>query len=423
MNLADLLEALADAVGARDAVIQGGRRLSWSELDRRAWGVATALVDAGLGRGARVALYLRNCPEYLEGHVGALKASLVPVNTNYRYVDDELVHLWNDADAAAVIFHGAFADVVERIRGRVPLVRSWLWVDDDSGPCPTWARPYEDAICTPRFEPPWPRSYDDLVFIYTGGTTGLPKGVMWDQDLYLRRFARETGDLGSLAARRVAAMQRKALPAAPLMHGTGSATAIGTLMEAGTVVLLPSARFDAAELWNEVERHGVGSVTIVGDAFARPMVDALDAEPDRWDLGGLRRVVSAGAMFSAPVKARLLDHLPHLVLRDQLGSSENALSGMRVHRGAADGTATFDLAPGVRVLDDDGHDVEAGSGQVGVLAAPGGAVGYHKDPEKTARTWKVIDGQRYTVAGDYATVDADGTLRLLGRGRLHQHRR
>jgi fatty-acyl-CoA synthase len=419
-NIADICEALAGAIPDALAVVQGDRRVSWRDFDRRAGGVAATLLAAGLGHQDRVALYLYNCPEYLEAYVAATKASLVPVNTNYRYADDELVYLWDDADAVAVVFHGAFTETIERVRGRMGTVRAWLWVDDGTGPCPAWAIPYETAAAVPPTAAPWPRSGDDLVFVYTGGTTGLPKGVMWRQSSFLDSAigARLAADLDLYVQECTAnGPGFVVLPAPPLMHGTGVMSALRAVVSGGTVALLAGRTFDAAELWDVVERERVQMMAVVGDVLARPMLDALDAEPGRWQLGSLELIVSSGAMFSEPTKRGLLGHLPDVKLVDQLGSSENAGGATSVSRaGRLDETAAFRPMVGVRVIGDDGRDVEPGSGQVGVIAIPGGADGYHKDPVKSAATFPLIDGVRYTVAGDHATIEADGSIRFIGRG-------
>jgi acyl-CoA synthetase (AMP-forming)/AMP-acid ligase II len=421
-NVADVCEAFARARPEATAVVQGHHRVSWGEFDRRAGGVAAALLGAGLDRQDRVALYLHNTPEYLEAFVAATKASFVPVNTNYRYADDELRHLWNDADAAAVVFHGRFADTAERVRRRVPTVRLWLWVDDGTGPCPSWAVPFEAAAALPSTSAPWERSAHDLVFVYTGGTTGLPKGVMWEQSTLVAPGVAAGGGTASSVEEHVARCIERdrvdvVLPAPPLMHGTGMMTALRGLLNGGTVALLPGGRFEAVALLDTLAAEQVVMASIVGDAFGRPTMEALDTQPGRWDLSALRVLMSAGAMFSEPVKRGILAHVPHVLIVDQLGSSENAGAAFSYTGADTPGsTAAFRPEPGVRVLAPDGRDVEPGSGEVGVIAIPGGAVGYHKDPVKTAATFPVIDGVRYTVAGDHATIEADGTLRLLGRG-------
>ena len=183
-SFADVWEAVADALPDAQALVHGDRRVTWSEMDRRADGIAQALLDGGVQQGDKVAQYLYNCPEYLESLFGIVKAGCAPVNTNYRYTDDELVYLWDNADAVAVVFHGTFVDTIERIRSKLPDVKTWLWVDDDAAPCPEWATPYETAAAaaTSRTIPAWGRSPDHLYMLYTGGTTGMPKGVMWRQD-------------------------------------------------------------------------------------------------------------------------------------------------------------------------------------------------------------------------------------------------
>ncbi len=427
-NYADVWEAVADELPGAPALAQGRQELTWSELDRRADGVARWLLDLGLSRQDKVALYLYNCPEYLEVTFAATKVSLVPVNTNYRYVDDELAYLWDNADAVAVAFHGAFAERVDRVRARVPWVRGWLWVDDGSGPCPGWATPYEAAVTSAggRVAAPWGRSADDLVLVYTGGTTGLPKGVMWRQDdLFARMnaagFRRYPEGGGVAAVRRTLARNGPGavlLPACPLMHGTGGFTADECLSEGGKVVLLEGRRLDPVELFDTVVRQRVNGLVIVGDPFARPMLAALDAEPGRWDLSSLVGIVSSGAMWSEDVKRGLLRHHPGMLLIDAFSSTEAVGMGTSVSSaGTAARTAEFALGPEVTVLGAQDQPLEPGSDEVGVLALGGrNPLGYYKDPERSASTFREIDGVRYAVPGDYAQVRPDGTIHLLGRG-------
>ena len=426
-NYADVWEAVAETVPAAPALVHGDRRITWEQLDRRADGVARALLERGVKAQDKVAQYLYNCPEYLESVFATMKAGLVPVNTNYRYTEDELVYLWDNADAVAVVFHGAFAERIDGLRGRVPGVSSWLWVDDGSGPCPQWATPYEAAAAEPgeRAEPPWGRSGDDLLMLYTGGTTGMPKGVMWRQDdLFCRLNA---GNLIKVPEDGGIAGVRKTivgpgpilLPACPLMHGTGSFTAMGTLAVGGCVVTLSSRHFDAVELLETVDRENVNVLAIVGDAFAKPILSALDAHPGRFSLSTLLAMISSGVMWSEETKRGLLAHRPTMMLIDAFSSSEALGMGTSVSTGsAAEHTAHFALGPNVRVVDPDtGEDVVPGSGARGVLALGGrNPLGYYKDPDKTAATFKEIDGVRYSVPGDYATVEADGSIQLLGRG-------
>jgi fatty-acyl-CoA synthase len=426
-NYADVWETVAETVPDALAQVQGGRRFTWGELDRRADGIAATLLEgAGAQYGDKVANYLFNAPEYLETMFGALKVGLVPVNTNYRYGPEELAYLWNDSDAIAVAFHGGFAERVDAVRPRTPNVRVWLHVDDGSGPCPDWATPYEDAAASAstRTRAPWERSADDLIFLYTGGTTGMPKGVMWRQgDLYAHANSGtpidpEAQDLEHVR-RRAARGGVALMPASPLMHGTGMTMGMAGLRVAGSVVLLESRSFDARECLDTIARDRVFGVAIVGDAFARPMLDALAAEPGRWDLECVRLVASAGVMWSEPIKQGLLEHLPNASLSDGFASSEAFGMGGSVssRKDGVRSTGQFTLGEAARVVDDDGRDVEPGSGVAGLVAVGGPQpLGYYNDPDKTAKTFRVIDGKRYSIPGDWATVDADGTLRLLGRG-------
>ncbi|HXY28251.1 MAG TPA: AMP-binding protein [Acidimicrobiales bacterium] len=427
-NYADVWETVADAQPDLVAVTQGARDMTWGELDRGADGVARFLLDLGVGRQDKVAAYLYNSPEYLQAAFAAMKAGLVPVNTNYRYGDDELSYLWDNADAVAVVFHGVFAERIESILERVPRVSGWLWVDDGTGPCPEWATPYAEAAAsnTGRVRAPWGRSGDDLYMLYTGGTTGMPKGVMWRQDDLFAKLipsgVRRYDEHGGLASVRAAIEANPGgatlLPACPLMHGTGAFTANTTLAEGGRVVLLESRHYDPAELLDTVEREKVNGLVIVGDPFSRPLLAELDEHPGHWDLSSLVMVISSGAMWSEPVKQRLLAHHPGMLLVDAFSSSEALGMGMSVSGGgSAAKTATFTLGPDVKVLTDDGREVQPGSDEMGVLALGGrNPLGYYKDEEKSARTFKEIDGVCYSVPGDYAKVDADGTIQLLGRG-------
>jgi acyl-CoA synthetase (AMP-forming)/AMP-acid ligase II len=430
-NFADVWEVVASARPEAPAVAQGGRRLDWREFDRRADGVAAALLGAGLSKQSKVAQYLYNGPEYLESLYAAFKAGMVPVNTNYRYTEDELAYLWDNADVEAVVFHGSFAERAASVRSRLGSVKSWLWVDDGGAGCPSWAQAYEEAAGSPPPGPvsgPWGRSGDDLILIYTGGTTGMPKGVMWRQDdlfVVLNRTGElrypEDGGLDGVRST-LASPSRyppaRLLPGPPLMHGTGLFTAMSVLNSAGSVVLLEARHFDVEALLDTIESERITEISIVGDAFAKPILAALDRQPDRWDISSLWLIISSGVIWSAEVKQGLLRHHAKLLMVDNLGSSEAigmARSASKV--GAAASTAGFELGANARVIDEDGQDVEPGSGRQGMVALRGrGPVGYYKDPEKSAATFRVVNGERWTVPGDFATVEADGSVRLLGRG-------
>jgi 3-oxocholest-4-en-26-oate---CoA ligase len=286
--------------------------------------------------------------------------------------------------------------------------------------------PYEQAAASSahRVRAPWGRSGDDLVFLYTGGTTGMPKGVMWRQaDLYAHANAGTPIDPVAVDLDRVRVRAARGgvslLPASPLMHGTGMTMGIAGLRVAGNVVLLEGRSFDARECLDVIARERVYGVAIVGDAFARPMLETLRESPGEWDLSCVRLVTSAGVMWSEPVKEALLEFVPNARLSDGFASSEAFGMGGSVssRKDGVRSTGQFTLGDDARVVDEHGRDVVAGSGEAGLVAVGGPQpLGYYNDPEKTAKTFRVIDGKRYSIPGDWATVDADGTLRLLGRG-------
>jgi 3-oxocholest-4-en-26-oate---CoA ligase len=434
-NYADVWEVVAEVFPEREALVQGSRRVSWAEFDRRAGSLAAGLAGVGLGRGSKVAQYLYNCPEYMESVFAAFKAGMIPVNTNYRYTEDELAYLWDNGDVEAVIFHGSFTERIAALLDRVA-VKAWWWVDDGSGGCPGWARPYEEVAAGPAAPGPGPgraalpggRSGDDLLFIYTGGTTGVPKAVMWRQDdlfVILNKTAElrypEDGDISAVRETLKAPARyppARLLPGPPLMHGTGLFTAFSVMGSAGTIVMPESRHFRAETILDLIQAERVTELSIVGDAFAKPILETLDANPGRWDLSSLWVVVSSGVMWSAEVKAGLLRHNPRLILVDTLGSSEAvAMARSKSRAGKTADTAGFELSPDSKVITEDGREVTPGSGEQGRVALKGrGPVGYYKDPEKTAATFAMIDGERYSIPGDFATVRADGSVQLLGRG-------
>lgn len=428
-NFADVWETIASLQPDAPALVRGSSVRSWGEFDARSEAIAQGLFDAGLTHQSRVAQYLTNSMEYLESLFGTYKAAMVPVNTNYRYVADELAYLWLDAGVEAVMFHGSFTESTNEVRARVPEVKVWLWVDDGVGECPDWAVPYERVAASGAMlsaDAP-ERSGDDLFLLYTGGTTGQPKGVMWRQDdlfCVLNRSATikypEEGGLEAIAEGLAAAGSSRArvIPAAPLMHGTAAFSAFAVLDSGGAVILCEHTKFDPQELLDTVEAHSVTDLSIVGDAFAKPLLDALDAQPQRWDISSLKVILSSGVMWSAPVKDGLIKHAPNLLCVDTLGSSEavGLARSISSSRGTAK-TAGFKLGPNAQVIREDGTPVASGSGETGLVAVAGRApIGYFNDPEKSAKTFREIGGRRWTTPGDFATVNEDGTVTLLGRG-------
>lgn len=431
-NLADVWETIAEGLGDALAQQQGDRQISWTEMNRRANGVATAMLAApGAAEQDKVAQYLYNCPEYLESTFAAFKAGFATVNTNYRYAAEELVYLWDNGDVTTVVFHGTFLDQIEAIRPRVPRITTWLWVDDGTGPCPNWATPYEAAAASgtdDNVSGSWGRSGDHLLLLYTGGTTGMPKGVMWRQDDLFgvldannRKRLPPEQNLDAVEARATRPGPRN-MPGAPLMHGTGLFNAISNLMVGGSITTTVGRSFSPEEFLDSVERYGINSSSIVGDAFAKPILKALEAEPERWDITSLRVIVSSGVMWSKETKDGLLRHNDRLIMVDALGSSEaiGMATNTTTSESASDPkrqTAQFELGPNTRVITDDGADVVPGSGERGRVALRGRTpIGYYKDEAKSAQTFVIIDGERYSIPGDYATVEVDGTVALLGRG-------
>jgi fatty-acyl-CoA synthase len=308
-------------------------------------------------------------------------------------------------------------------------VATWLWVDDGEGACPEWATPYEEAAAAGTAEPvqaPWGRSGDQLLMTYTGGTTGMPKGVMWRQDDLFRNLVSQMNptyrdspaeDL-DLVREQVTQPGPIGMAACPLMHGTGLYTQLIILSLGGSSVTLTSRRFDVIEMFDTIEREKVNQIAIVGDTFGKPMLKVLDEHPDRWDLSSLYLVASSGVMWSEPVKQGLLKHHPGMLLVDVFSSSEAVGMGQSVSSASGSSeTATFRLGENTVVITDDGRRAEPGSGDIGRVAVGGfQPIGYYKDPEKTAATFIEFEGKRYSCPGDYAMVEADGTLTLLGRG-------
>jgi fatty-acyl-CoA synthase len=427
-NFGDLLDGCGRVLPAdAPALIHGARRVGWGEYTRRSNNLARAFLAHGAEPGDKVAFYLRNDPAYMEALGACFKARLVHVNVNYRYLDDELHYILDNSDARFVIFDAAFAARIEAVRGRLPKVEAWLQVGGEPA---HFAEAYEAWTGQGDGAPlAIARSGEDMLFIYTGGTTGMPKGVMWTHEAlwgalgYGRNTAANKGGaperpevhIANVAANGPGPIQ---IPVCPLMHGTGLFTAIGNLTGGGSIVTLESERFDPIELFDTVQRTRAASIVIVGDAFAKPMLAALDAHPGRWDLSSLKLIVSSGVMWSADVKQGLLRHHPGMLLADMFGSSEAVGFGASVSS-AAGGTKTakFMLGESCKVFTEDHREVKPGSGERGFIARSGPIPsGYYKDPEKTARTFPVIGGVRWSIPGDWCTVEADGTLTLLGRG-------
>ena len=433
-HYATIWESIADVLPEHTAVVHGDVRLSWREYDERAARMAAAYSAAGLGPDSKIGLYLYNGNEYLEAHYGAFKMRGVPVNVNYRYLDEELVYLLDNADAEALVFHSSLGDRVERIRARLPKLQLLIEVDDGGAGQVPVARRYDEVIATTAPMPRIERSEDDIYMLYTGGTTGMPKGVMYDMGGFTRAFVgmgfpllgqAPPADPAEIAGAVPAVVNDTggvvSQPCAPLMHGTGIwlGVMIPQLMGA-TVVTLQSRSLDPHEVLSTVQREKVTNLVIVGDAFAKPMIAAYDeaaAAGRPYDLSSIQMIISSGVMWTAEVKEQLLERIEQAVLLDAMGSSEGSMGSSISMKGVPPSTAKFTQNPTTKVFTEDGREVLPGSGEVGMVAAGGMVpVGYFKDAEKSARTFRTIDGVRYSFPGDMAMVADDGTLVLLGRG-------
>ncbi len=422
-NFGDILDLTAAALPQdRPSLIHEDRTISWREFDRRTNNLARALLARGLKSGDRVAFYHRNGVEYAELLAAAFKARLTHVNVNYRYRDEELIHILTDSNATAVSFDAEFAPMIERLRSRAPGVKVWLQAGDATI---AFGENYE-ALANEGDGSPLDikRAPDDTLLLYTGGTTGMPKGVIWTHDTLRRAQLMALSAIGPAPMSYDAHREHIAaggeilpfMPACPWMHGTGLSTALAQMCFAQPIVTVASSSgLDAPAIWRAISRHRVAQVAIVGDAFAKPMLAALEEDRDL-DLTGLRVMISSGAMWSRDVKERFFEYLPHLLIADMFGASETLSFGASFStRDAVAETARVMLTTNAKILREDG--APAGPGETGLIAIKGmiGA-GYHGDAEKTKRTYREIDGETWCIPGDWARVNEDGSATLLGRG-------
>jgi fatty-acyl-CoA synthase len=419
-NLADLFESVVDVVPDRTAVVTPARRLTFAELDERANRLAHHLADVGVGAGDHVALLLVNGTEYLEATMAAFKVRAVPVNVNYRYVERELQYLFEDSDSVALVVHRRFVPRVEAVLDQCPLLRHVVVVDDDSdATVPDRFADYEAALAAASADRPpgGDRSSDDIYIAYTGGTTGMPKGVVWrHEDIFFAALSSAVGEISSpeeITTRSLPEeFARPSLIIAPLMHGAAQWGMCNMLFAGAGVALYTERGLDPDAVWDLVERERCMGLTLVGDAMARPLADALAASDRERDLSGFFRIGSGGGVFSPAVQAALKEQVPHVQVADSYGASEMGAGGTSAEGGAR----RFHVSPELNVLDERLEPVEPG--EIGHLARTGHIpLGYHKDEAKTAATFPVdAHGVRWSVPGDLATVDADGVVTLLGRG-------
>ena len=418
-HFADLIEHAIDVFGDRIAVACGDRQVTYAELEERANRLAHHLAALGVGPGDHVGLYARNSIPALETLVAACKLRAAPININYRYTENELRYLAADADLAALVHDREFGPLVAAVRPDG--LRGTVVIEDGSGAELTGVE-YEAALAGASPERDFgPRSHDDVYIIYTGGTTGYPKGVMWRHEDIWRTLAGGTDYATGEPLADEWAQSRKGLEGpgmvrlatVPLIHGYAQVASIGGLCSGDTMVLMP--KFDAREAWRAVERRKVNLIMIVGDAMARPLMEAL-AEGG-YDTSSLLALASTGALFSPAVKDACVAALPDVFITEAVGSTETGFAGMTMVAAGSEHRGGPTVRPGPDILVIDEADRPVGPGEVGRLARGGHVpLGYYKDPDKTAAIFAEVDGKRYVVPGDWARVEEDGSFTLLGRG-------
>jgi acyl-CoA synthetase (AMP-forming)/AMP-acid ligase II len=433
-NLADLVEHTVDLVPERTALICGQRQMTYGELEARANRLAHHLAANGVGERQHVAIYAYNSVEFVETMLACYKLRAVPINVNYRYVEEELVYLYDNADIVATVFQAQFCPRIAAVRDKLPLLRHLVVVEDGTGTaCDIdGVVRYEDALAASSPERDFgPRDDGDLYILYTGGTTGFPKGVIWRHEDVFRTLGggidfmtgERVDDEYKLARDGAAAPPSTALVLAPLMHGAAQWGTLGGLFRGSTIVLLE--KFDPHAVWAALEEHKIPTIAITGDAMARPLIEALiEGRPggdatNAYDTSSLMAISSTAAVFSPVVKDQLFELLPNLFISEAVGSSESGFNGMRLlEKGATTndtGLINVNRGPDTIVIDEDNKPVQPG--EIGRMARGGNVpLGYYKDPVKTAATFVEVEGKRYSVPGDFAKLELDGTMTLLGRG-------
>jgi 3-oxocholest-4-en-26-oate---CoA ligase len=429
-NLADLFEAAVDAYPEREYLVANGERRTYGEMEARANQLAHHLSAQGIGPGDHVGIYAYNSVEWVETAWAVFKLRAIWININYRYVKDELRYLLHNADLKVLVHQREFSQLVAALLPELPALRHVIVVEDGSDAEDPVARAvhYEDALAGQSPARDFgPRTGDDLYILYTGGTTGMPKGVVWRHEDVFYALGGGTDPTTNARVTDPSTMVAKGagggmthLPVAPLMHGATQWCVMGQSFVGSKIVLM--AKFDPHDVWRLVEREKVNSVMITGDAMGKPLVESLDDPGAQYDLSSLLAVVSSAALFSAPVKDEFFAQLPNLVITDAIGSSEGGNNGMTV---VTAGNTAMKSGPTVQLLgqtvvfDENLELVEPGSGVIGKIARSGDIPqGYYNDPKKTAEVFIEVKGARYVMPGDYATVEADGSITLLGRGSI-----
>lgn len=428
LNIADLAEHTIDAVPDRVAVICGDEQITFAELEEKANRLAHYLIDHGVKKDDKVGLYCRNRIEIVIAMLGIVKAGAILVNVNYRYVEGELTYLFDNSDMVALVHERQYSDRVANVLPETPNVRTILVVEDGSDADYHRYGGVEFYQAVAEGAPGrdfGPRSADDIYLLYTGGTTGFPKGVMWrHEDIYRVLLGGTDFATGEFVAdeydhakQAVTNPPMVRFPIPPMIHGATQSATWMALFSGHTVVLAPE--FDAAQVWDDVEKHNVNLLFFTGDAMGRPLLDALEGTVGDRDLSSLFLLASTAALFSPSLKERFLELLPNRVITDSIGSSETGFGGTSiVAKGQTQtGGPRVSIDKNTAVLDEEGNAIQPGSGVRGILAKRGNIpVGYYKDEKKTAETFRTFNGVRYAIPGDYATVEADGTVTMLGRG-------
>ena len=430
-NIADLFEHTVDAVPDRLCLVDGDRTFSFTELDERANRIGHWLADQGVQPGDHVGIYAMNSEQWVSAMLGALKVRAVPINVNYRYVEAELSYLINNAQLVACVFDQEYAPRLANVVDQAPSLRVLLHIEDGSGEdtAALGSTSFEEAAASGSPERDFPeRSGDDVYIIYTGGTTGMPKGVMWrSEDIF---FGLAQG-IDAVTGERVASEYSRAEQAAasggqmvflvipPLMHGAAQIATLSQWFLGNATVL--QRKFDPEEAWQLVHDHGISAGMITGDAVARPMIEALEANPGRWKVDSFFVLSSSAALFSQTVKDRFLEAFPNLMIIDSIGSTEGGFNGLKyAEKGAkiTGGGPTVTPGADVVILDEELQLIPQGDDRIGKLGRTGNIpLGYFNDPEKTAENFVVAaDGRRYAVGGDMAQWTPEGSLIMLGRG-------
>ncbi|WP_167097400.1 acyl-CoA synthetase [Mycobacterium sp. DL592] len=428
LNIADLAEHAIDAVPDRVALICGDEQITYAELEEKANRFAHYLIDHGVKKEDKVGLYCRNRIEIVIAMLGIVKAGAVMVNINFRYVEAELKYMFENSDMVALVHERQYADRVANVLPETPNVKTVLVVEDGTDKdCQRYGGvEFFEAIAQGSPERDFPeRSADDVYLLYTGGTTGFPKGVMWrHEDIYrvllggtdfaTGEYIKDEYDLSKQAA---AGPPLIRFPIPPMIHGATQSATWGALFTGSTTILAPE--FDAEEVWNIIEKHKANLLFFTGDAMGRPLLDVLETSVGDRDLSSLFLLASTAALFSPSLKEKFLELLPDRIITDSIGSSETGFGGSSVvakgvHQA---GGPRVTIDKNTVVLDDEGNEVKPGSGVRGIIAKRGHIpLGYYKDEKKTAETFRTINGVRYAIPGDFATVEEDGTVTMLGRG-------